>query len=395
MIRNLRLKFIAVVMAVVLVILSAAFVLVIQITGQNMHQQTEQTLRNVLSGTSQMQNRHDNTALPYFLIHTDLWGNLVVAGTVNPDRYTSEQLQQFWRTAMTTPEQSGEISEYSLRFLRNGSSCAFVDISGQQSALSQLKLSCALTGIAAMAVFLILSIFLARWMVKPVEQAWAQQRQFVADASHELKTPLTVILTNAELLQDPACSPEDRAVFSESILTMSRQMRLLVEGLLQLARADCGQSIRETEVLDYSALVEAALLPFEPLYFERGLTLESHLEPGITLRGGTGPLSQVVEILLDNGLKYSEGSAPVVLDLRRQGRNQCILCLATPGAPLTDSQCRDIFQRFYRVDPARSRRGSYGLGLSIAQRIVTDHRGRIWAQSQDGMNRFYVTLPTQ
>ena len=143
--------------------------------------------------------------------------------------------------------------------------------------------TCGIIGGVSLLAFLFISVFLARWAVRPVEKAWDQQRQFVADASHELKTPLTVILTNAELLQTPGYGGADRA--AESILTVARQMRGLVESLLELARVDNGAVKTALARLDLSRLVSDALLPFEPLYFERGLELESKIAEDIPVNG--------------------------------------------------------------------------------------------------------------
>ena len=120
--------------------------------------------------------------------------------------------------------------------------------------------------------------------------------------------------------------------------------------------------------------------------------LESDIEPGISVLGSEAQLVQVAEILLDNARKYSAPGGVVTLSLRTQGR-QAVLAVASPGVTLTAQQCRDIFRRFYRVDKARSRDGSYGLGLAIAERIVSDHRGRIWAEGKEGTNTFFAALP--
>ena len=184
-------------------------------------------------------------------------------------------------------------------------------------------------------------------MVKPVEASWDQQRQFISDASHELKTPLTVILTNAELMQSPDYDAEAKARFSGNILTMARQMRGLVE-----------------ERVDLSQVLSDAALPFEPLYFENGLELDSAVEAGIFVRGSADHLRRVAEILLDNARKYSEPGR-VRFALQRQGKNQCVLSVANPGAPISRDDLQHIFKRFYRADAARSRDGSYGLGLLL------------------------------
>ena len=301
-----------------------------------------------------------------------------------------------YNAAFTDGRESGVLESYGLRYYRAETPMelrfVFTDIQLEQQTLRQLLRSSVAIGVAGFTGFLVLSILLANWAVRPVERAWQQQRQFVADASHELKTPLTVILTNAEMLREPGHEEAQRQQFSESILTMSHQMRSLVESLLQLARADCGQTKLERSPIDWSRTLERAVLPFEPMYFEEGLMLESDIEPGISVLGNEAQLRQVAEILLDNARKYSTPGGVVTLILRSQGR-QAVLSVASPGVTLTAQQCRDIFRRFYRVDEARSRDGSYGLGLSIAQRIVSDHRGKIWAEGRDGTNTFCVSLP--
>ena len=175
-------------------------------------------------------------------------------------------------------------------------------------------------GLLAFIAFLGISSLLARWAVRPVEKAWNQQKQFVADASHELKTPLTVIIANAELLQEEGYDEASRRSFAESVLIMSRQMRVLVEQLLELARFDAGMTEAAHGELDLSALCAEALLPFEALFFERGLSLESRIEEGIRVTGNREQLRRVCEILLDNACKYSSTPGTVKLSLRAQGK---------------------------------------------------------------------------
>ena len=170
-------------------------------------------------------------------------------------------------------------------------------------------------------------------------------------------------------------------------------MRGLVEDLLDLARVDNGMPRAVWERVDLSGLVEEAALPFEPLYFEGGLELVSDVEPDIFVHGSADHLRRVAEILLDNARKYSDPGR-VTLTLKRQGKGLCTLCVENPGPPIAPGDLQNIFKRFYRADSARSRDGSYGLGLPIAEGIVRAHGGRIWAASAGGMNRFYVTVPT-
>ena len=168
---------------------------------------------------------------------------------------------------------------------------------------------------------------LSKWAVRPVERAWQQQRQFVAAASHELKTPLTVIMTNAELLQDEA----RRSTFSSSILTMSRQMRALIEQMLELARTDSAESHLVLRPVDLSGLTARSLLPFEPLFFEQGLTLTSQVDEGITVSGDEEALRRVLEILLDNAQKYSSPGGETQVTLHRRGAESLCADGGQPG----------------------------------------------------------------
>lgn len=324
-------------------------------------------------------------------------GTFMALGSSYFDLTDQETLVSLMEQAEATGLRSGVLEDLQLRFLRTdggpGVKFAFMDISAENRTLAQLRTTCMVIFLLGTAGFLLISILLARWAVRPVEEAWLQQRQFVADASHELKTPLTVIMTNAELLTDPEQPPENQSRFAQSILTMSQQMRGLVEALLDQARVDDGAAKAQWTRVDLSKLISDAVLPFEPVYFEAGKRLVTQIQPDLQVTGSGQHLRQVAEILLDNGCKYSAPGGTVLLCLRRHDRG-CLLSVTSPGIELTQQQCRDIFKRFYRLDAARKMDHSYGLGLSIAQSIVEQHKGKIWAQSENGHNTFFVTLPS-
>jgi signal transduction histidine kinase len=175
---------------------------------------------------------------------------------------------------------------------------------------------------------------------------------------------------------------------------MSRQMRGLVDSLLELARVDNGAVRTSFEEVDLSDLAEKALLPFEPVFYEKGLALETGVEPGIRVRGSEKHLRQVMEILLDNAQKYS-APGTVTCKLEKQGHSHCLLSVASPGAPLSAQERKDIFKRFYRADKVRGSDGGYGLGLAIAESVVADHGGKIWCEAGNHENIFYVSLPRE
>jgi signal transduction histidine kinase len=420
MIKQLRRKFVAINMVIVTAVLLVMFSFLYVSTRRDLEQQSIHMMQSVMPEDQRRGERFDpgdalddlfdddddrrpqrgrgEILLPYFTLREQN-GVLTASGNGAYDLEDTEFLAALTAAVAADGKQVGVLEQYDLRYcLRSspmGSFTVFADMSSEQATLSGLLKTCALVGGISFAAFLGISFLLARWAVRPVEQAWEQQRQFVADASHELKTPLTVITTNAELLKAPDSTEAERGRFVDSILTMSAQMRGLVEGLLELARVDNGTAKMTFEPLNFSELAEDALLPFEPVFFEKGLTLDSEIAEGITLTGSRQHLKQVIDILLDNAQKYACEGAEVKVTLARQDKGHCLLTVANQGEPIAPEDLKQIFRRFYRVDKARSMNHSYGLGLSIAQSIVQEHQGKIWAESCDGWNVFLVRLDTQ
>ena len=398
MIGKLRLKFVCVNMAIVTAMLVVIFGMVIRFTAESLDQQSLDMLQRLCDNRRPVAAwtfPGEGASLPYFSVSVNLWGDVTATTGGYYDRTDPETVETVLQLAMDSRESSGYLKDYHLRFQRQsrpfGHMVVFVDVSSQLDTLESLAKTCAFLAVLSLSAFLGLSILLARWAIRPVEQAWNQQRQFVADASHELKTPLTVILTNAELLQSPDYDEEKRSQFVSSILAMSAQMRGLVESLLELAWVDNGTAKMTFSELDYSGLIQDELLPFEPVYFEKGLTLASEIIPGQRVRGSESHLRQVLDILLDNAAKYASPGGIVTVTLQRRG-GHCLLSVANTGAPIAREDLKNIFKRFYRVDKARTMNHSYGLGLSIAESIVTTHGGKIWAESEGGVNTFFVQL---
>ena len=399
MLKKLRVRFVCINMAIVLVMLSVIFGTVLHFTRSSLAAETRSMMQSVAADPMRLNwPGASSSRLPYFTVRFTPFNEVRVSGTSFYDLSDADTLQAIVDSAVETGGDFGYISEYNLRYYRTSRHGAeyiiFVDVSSENATMRNLVKLCVFIGLASTAGFLAISILLARWAVKPVDRAWIQQRQFVSDASHELKTPLTVILTNAELLQDSSYGEAERSRFSDNILTMATQMRGLVEGLLDLARVD-NKAVRTTfEELDLSSLTEEAVLPFEPVFFEKGLTLETEIESGIRCRGSARYLRQVAEILLDNACKYA-APGTVRLKLEKQGHSHCLLSVASPGAPLSAQERKDIFKRFYRADKVRGSDGGYGLGLAIAESVVADHGGKIWCEAGNHENIFYVSLPRE
>ena len=399
MIRKLRIKFVCVILGIVMLMLAMILGVVIHFTGQNMEMQSINMMRAIATAPFQqgkLGKPPEEVRLPFFTVQIGNRGELLGISGGYFDLTDREYIESIVNAALASEHNTAQLEDYHLRFLKEksprGYTIVFSDTTTESATLKNLYSICVLIFFVAMGVFLGVSILLSNWVIKPVAVAWDQQRQFVADASHELKTPLSVIMANAELLANEDTIPDDRRKFSRNILSMTYQMRTLVENLLEMARVDNGTLKMQFAALDFSELVRDAVLSFQLLYEEKGQTLQNAIPDGITLQGSERHLYQVLDVLLDNALKYSVAEGHTNVELKRIGHS-CLLTVSNTGEPISKEDLKNIFKRFYRADKARSLNGSYGLGLSIAEAIVEAHKGKIWAASEPGYNTFFVQLP--
>ena len=401
MIKKLRIKFVLVIMAIVMVLLGCILGVVIHFTGQSMEVQSISMMRTIAASPFRQgipgKNMDDEVRLPFFTVQISSRGELITASGGYFDLTDQEYLQEIVNSALLSDSETGELEAHDLRYLKvvspRGFTIVFSDTTTESSTLKHLFYSCLAIYLVAMIVFLGISILLSHWVIKPVATAWDQQRQFVADASHELKTPLSVIMANAELMQGEETSEENRKTYSGNILSTTYQMRSLVENMLEMARVDNGTVKMNFERVDLSELVSDAALSFQLLYAEQGMGLRCAVSDGISINGSEQHLYQVMDVLLDNALKYSTPGSTVSVNLVDNGRS-CLLSVSSLGDTISKEDLKNIFKRFYRADKARAMNGSYGLGLSIAESIVEAHKGKIWAVSENGYNTFCVQLTT-
>lgn len=240
-------------------------------------------------------------------------------------------------------------------------------------------------GAAALVLFFFLSRFLAKKIVQPLEESYDMQKRFISDAGHELKTPVSVIGANAELLQRELGDN----VWLANIRYENERMSTLISQLLELARTDSPN--RKTERLDFSRLVSGEALPFESAAFEKGLALQCDISSGIFVDGNAASLRQLVSILLDNAISHAKGG-DITLTLRKE-HGSAILSVVNLGDEIPKEQREKLFERFYRADSARSGDGGhYGLGLAIAKAVCDAHKGRIDVSCHDGLVEFSVRL---
>ena len=409
MIRKLRLKFVAICMALVTAILAAVFFSVYISMARNISDLSRQVLYRVVQEESvggsmtrpdiSINIGGDRVLLPYFTVN--LWTSrrggytAQITGGTYANLEDTEELTAILQDCLSQDQREGTIAAYHLRYLRqdNGlyEKLAFVDMSMEQAVLRKMMGSYLFIAFASLLLLLGVSVLLSRWATRPVEKAWKQQRQFLSDASHELKTPLTVILSNAELLEQ-AELPDKPARWADNILSEAGRMRSLVEEMLTLARAD---NMVRTAVLTEIFLSDIAAdcaLAFEPVAFEAGKSLHYTLAESVTVLGDHEKLRQLISILLDNAIKYGADGGTITLTLQKKDR-QAKLTVSNPGDPIPPQQLDHLFERFYRADASRGEKSGFGLGLSIAQTIAAEHKGTLKAESDDASTRFIYTMP--
>ena len=337
----------------------------------------------------------DRLLLPYFTVN--IWGGTAyITGGTYANLEDTDALRDILSQCLEQNQTEGTVEDYHLRYLveDNGlyRKLAFVDMSMEQATLARVIRSYLVIALAALLVLLGIAAAASRWVTRPVERAWRQQRQFLSDASHELKTPLTVILSNAELLEGAAL-PEKPARWSGNIRCEAEQMRTLVEQMLTLARADNGVRPAAMEPVNFSDVATECVLSFEPVAFEAGKPLEDHVAEDVTVTGDRDRLRHLISILLDNAVKYGAPGGTITLTLERTER-QARLTVANPGDPIPPEHLPHLFERFYRADSSRGEQSGFGLGLSIADTIAREHKGNLRAESDAVSTRFIFTLPS-
>lgn len=299
--------------------------------------------------------------------------------------------------ALGSGQSAGTLTRLRLSFRMEpspeGLRIAFVDRSQDWATLRTLGLSC-LAGFAlAMAALLFVSLYLSRWALRPVQAAWDQQRQFIADASHELKTPLTVILANTGiLLSNPGQAVDAQRRWVENTRDEGLRMKKLVDDLLFLARADAGRFQTVLRPVNLSDAVWSAVLPFESVAFEKGIALDTDVQPDLTAPADEAQLRQAVSILMDNACKYAPAGGSVCVTLKKQ-QARPLLTVRNTGAPIPPEALPHLFERFYRADASRAHdAGGYGLGLSILDTIARAGGWKLSVESTEASGTTFSIL---
>ncbi|MGN1432646.1 MAG: sensor histidine kinase [Ruminococcus sp.] len=332
--------------------------------------------------------RHDNQPSQLnssITVSVDKEGN-ILSVSENNATIDEEILNQSVSEALSNNKQTAEIGEYNLTYAKNELIdriiIVFADNSSVYSTLRNTILVCSGLFLASMAVIFLISLALSGIAVNPVKDAWNKQKQFVADASHELKTPLTVILANNNIMMSHKDSKvENEIKWLQSTEEEAQHMKKLIDQMLFLAKSDAESSKTELTKVNVSEIIEAASLNFEPIAFEKGILLDCEIEPDVIADNNVTLLNQLSHILIDNAVKYSASDGIVKIKLFKRN-DKFIFSVNNKGNVISKEELAHIFDRFYRAEKSRTTKG-YGLGLSIAQNIANSTGGKISVESSE------------
>ena len=401
MFKKLRVKFVTTLMILFIAIVIAIFSAIYIGTSKNGEYMIFTQLSDTLNGMKMSPNGEiDGRGKPFnnttFIIYDSKNSRLLYNDAYNMDEDTLVNIVQ---KAINNKKEKGFIkyNNYNFAYLyRNGPrgiEMVFQDSTIHLKTIKRLVITSFIVGPISLIFLFIVSIFIANKSIKPVEAAYNSQKRFIADASHELKTPLAIINTNIELIN----SNEEDTIKNQKkwinyISFQTERMSNLVNNLLYLAKADNNEVLGVISKFNLSDAIMSQLLSFEAIMYENNLMLDSDIQNDIEFIGDKESINQLIGILMDNAIKHSYEKSSINVELKER-KQKILLSVTNKGDTIPKEDIDKIFDRFYRVDKARSReKGGYGLGLSIAKSIVEKYKGKVGVTSENNITTFNIEL---
>ena len=289
--------------------------------------------------------------------------------------------------------EEGYLGKYIYKIRKVGNGEIEVTLMENESSINRLKMTIIwsiIIGIIGLFIIAFIAKRIAKIIVRPVEETFEKQKQFISDASHELKTPLAVIEANADVLSDKVGETKWITYIQNEVQSMNK----LVNDLLTLAKME-NESKVQYQKFDLSKEVEMSVAVFESMIYEKKIALESNIKSNIEFTGDKEDIKQVVSILLDNAIKHTDEGNKIIVNTLKD-KNNIEIEVKNQGTPIPQEERARIFERFYRVDKARNRNEKrYGLGLAIAKSIVDKYKGTIEVDCKDGFTSFVVKLSSK
>lgn len=418
MLKKLRKQFIVTSMLICIVVVLSGIITLVSISYSYQKRQTlkymQAALDNFVDSATPVNNQYysgnnESQAVGVLLytIVTDSNGNILSLSVNQPCDIASngDVLTECIYRAVRSNSDKGYVRKYSMRFLKEGfaggDKIVLADVTQERSNLNFQIRMYLFGSIALLAIAFLIIYIMSKRAIEPVAISIRDQKRFIADASHELKTPLTVILANNDILEsDLNATIGERKKWVDSTKSEANRMKQLINEMLYLARADAGiQPQFNFRRINLSNVVDACVLTCEALAFENKVNLKARITPNVRLIGDEANLKQVFMVLIENAMKYVNpgGNIKVVLEVPPMARGAKISVINS-GTPIPENKVEHLFDRFYRADESRTReKGGYGLGLSIAQNIVEQHHGEIGLDYSDAEHGtcFAVRLPLE
>lgn len=301
---------------------------------------------------------------------------------------TEQDVEDYTDKVLKRGKERGWIGDYRYRIMdtENGTTVVFVNGNTYNNTSNRLLFTALLVLLGSASLILILTIVVSKRAVRPVAESYEKQRQFITDANHELKTPLTLILSNLDIVESELGKNE----WLDDIRSEGERMGLLINQLVTLSRMDESTDSVMREEFNLSSAVADTVSEFESLAEERGHTLTSSISPSVYYYGDESLIRRLTAILLDNAIKYCDAGGNIQLSLTC--RRHPVLIVENTYQDVDKLELNRLFDRFYRADKARTFSGSFGIGLSIAQSIVKSHKGNIAVYKKSGIIGFRVEL---
>lgn len=404
MLKKLRIKFIIVSMVATLLVLTAIISFINIRNYVNINETADRTLQVLKDndGRFPIEKKEPPKGISpeapyetrYFTVTFDSEGNVVAIDTRNIAAINDDVAKEYAEKLRAKNKEKGFIKDYKYieTITTNGDKMyIFLDCSRSLRTFREFLSASIIISIAGLFVVLVLVVIFSKIIMKPVAETYQKQKQFITDANHELKTPLTIINASCEILELEMNNTENE--WTNTIKEQVARLTELTNKLVFLSRMDEENNKISMTDFSLSEVMEEAVKPYYTLALSKGKKIATDIEANVTLNGDMEMIKQAISLLLDNAIKYSDEEGNITIKLSKSGRNKKIIVSnTTTGVPTGDLS--QLFERFYRLDKSRnSETGGHGIGLSVVKSIINLHKGKIIANSNDGKTiNFIITL---
>ena len=301
-------------------------------------------------------------------------------------------LEEYSAKIINKEKNSGIIGKYIYKVKRNRDNSYIITFIKNEKAISHIKwviVYSIIAGVVTIIIIYLLAKKLSQIIVKPVEETFEKQKQFISDASHELKTPLAVIEANADVLENNTSTNKWINYIQKEIESMNK----LINELLLLTKIENIDNTREYEKFDLSKEIEIISSTFEGLAYENEINIKTNIEENLNFNGNKEDIKHILSTLIDNAIKHTKSKKDIIVELKKE-KTDLIIQVKNFGEKIPEEEKQKIFERFYRIDKSRNRNEKrYGLGLAIAKATVEKYNGKIEVFYENNYTIFKVIIP--